>query len=151
MVRALTASDDPAARALAHAAYDGTRNLARALELIALAVSGEDPECVGVVSTTDAVVDALLLHGPIAGALAVEKLHLLVGREAASSAALLDAFCREAGWRMIVCEVTADTRHATTVSVLAARGFTGEGSVATYFDDDTDLLIFVLRRDAGEG
>ena len=105
----------------------------------------------GVVSTTDAVVDALLLHGPIAGALAVEKLHLLVSREAAPAAALLDEFCREAGWRMIVSELAGDTRHASTVSVLAARGFTREGSVPAFFDDDTDLLMFVLRRGAGEG
>jgi hypothetical protein len=150
VVRALTASDGAAARALVHAAYDGTRYLARTLELLDLALSGRDLESVGVVSTTDGVVDAVLLHGSLAGAMAVQRLHVLLGRVAVTGPFLIDVLCRETGWRMIVCELAEESCHATTASVLAARGFTREASVAAYFDDDTDLVLYVLRRGAAE-
>jgi hypothetical protein len=144
-VRPLTAFDGAAARQLAHSALGGTRHLARTLELVERALGGRDPECVGLVSTTNEIVDGLLLHGSLA-ATAVEKVHVLVGSDVQSLARLTDALLRRAHRRMIICELSEGAEHANAMSALVVSGFTREGSVAAFFDDETALALLVLRR-----
>lgn len=148
-VRALTASDGASARALAHDTYGGTRYLSRTIELLELALGGNDPECVGMVSVRDEVAVALLLHGPVAGAIAVEKLHLLLGSDVRSLGALIDAWREAVRCRLVVCELPEDRAHATSAEVLTARGFVREGSVSGFVDDHTALALFVARTASG--
>lgn len=142
----LTSTDGPAARRLVHAAYSGTRYFTRAMELLALALGGRDPECAGVVSETSGNVDALLLRGSVAGAVDVEKVHALIGGDVEAMSRLVDALRRASHWRMIVAELPEDQWHATAAAALVSRGFTREGSVAGFVSDDTSLALMVLRR-----
>lgn len=151
VVRPLTAADGGAARALVQSTYAGSPYLSRTLELLDVALRADDRECVGIAHATDADVDAILVHGVIAGAAGVEKLHVVVANDPAGAAALIDALCHQPRWRMIVCELPEDALHARTSKALTERGFTREGSVAAFFDDRTDLTLYVLRRGAQGG
>jgi hypothetical protein len=150
-VRALTASDGAAARALVHSVYARSRYVARTLELLDQALDGNDPECVGMVLATVDAVDAMILHGSIAGASAVRKIHTLVGRDVETLASLVDALRRSETWRMIVCELPEDDCHAIPAEALAQREFTREGSVRAFFDEQTDLALYVSRRGTVSG
>jgi hypothetical protein len=103
------------------------------------------------VSTTGHEIDGLLLHGPIAGALAVEKIHALVGRGLASLTPLVKALASKTDWRMIICELPDDSEHSIPSAALVAASFACEGSVAAFFDDETALGLWILRRGAGSG
>ena len=151
VVRTLSASDLSPALGLATQALVGSRYLARALELLALAASGTDAECAGMIAAIDGDLDALLLHGPLAGAVAVEKVHLLIGRDVQALVPLIDALRRREHWRMIVCELAEGREHGVAAAALVAGGFTREGSIAGFFDDATDLALHVLRRSEPAG
>ena len=146
-VRSLTARDADDARALVHASLEGTRYLARTLELLETALGGMDPECAGMVRVAERSLDALLMHGPIAGATGVEKLHALVGTDVEALSELVRVLPGTHSARMIICELPRAPAHATAAEVLATNGFTREGSVARFFTEDTALDLLVWRRD----
>ena len=139
------------ATAVVRAGLDGTRYLARALELLEAALAGDDPECVGKVSLREHSVDGLLLHGPIAGALAVEKLHVLIGDDPDALGVLVRSVRDTTSARMIICELPDTPEHAAAFAVLAANGFTREGSVAQFFAEDIALDLLVWRRAEARG
>jgi hypothetical protein len=151
-VRALTAQDGVAARALVHAVYAGTRHLMRTLELIDLSLTGEDPECLGLAcAADDGVLEGIVLYGSIGGAAGVVRLHALFGHGADRLAALIGGVAtvdsaRDA--RMFMCELSDAPEHALASNALASRGFTVEARIAEYFADGLALDVLVLRRSA---
>jgi len=149
-VRALAAQDGPSARELVHSAYGGTCHLVRTLELLKIALTGSDPECLGMVSTAgDKSVDGLLFYGSVGGAAGLIKVHVLAGAIMARLTALLgsardlDSF---RGARMFMCELSDAPEHARASAALIAFGFTCEASIADYFADGLTLNVLVQRR-----
>ena len=149
VVRPLTLTDGPAARALARSVYGGTRYLTRTLELVEFALRGDDPDCLGLVGVSIASIHGLLLHGPVAGASGVIKVHALIAsapKVLTSMLSVLRDVISVADARMIVCELPGGAEHSVAAAALIKNGFTREGSVSGFFAEDIALGLFVWRR-----
>ena len=151
MVRALSAQDGDSARALVQSAYGGTRHLMRALELLESALTGNDPECLGLACTAgDGRLDGVLLYGIIGGAAGVIKVHELVGAVEAL-APLIGGVRRVTSARdarMFICELSNAVEHLLASKALASHGFSCEARIADYFADGISLEVLALRVDA---
>ena len=145
-IRALAASDAEPARALVRAALDGTPYLKRTFEQLDVALGGDDPECVGMLAQSAQGAVGVLLHGRVAGATRVEKVHVLIGDNAESLGFLLRALSATSDARMIISELPGAKAFATATAALAANGFTREGSVEGFFSEGTALELLVWRR-----
>lgn len=141
-VRALRGSDFPAARALVSQQFTGTPYEARLFEQLALATTGNDPECQALVAG-DAP-RGLALFGSIAGADGVVKVHALVGDDSEALRSLITAV-RDTAARLIVCEIAGDTPFDVTARILRELGFEDAGRIADYFRDDVPLLVLTWR------
>jgi hypothetical protein len=145
-VRALAASDAASARALLQSSYANSRHLARALELLAVAVRGDDPECLGLISPgRDAGAGALLLYGNLAGASGVCRIQLLAGDDAHLTRLLRAMLDLTRNARIFICELPVGAEHAVTAEALAAAGFMREGGIADFFAEGVALDLLVLR------
>jgi hypothetical protein len=140
-IRALQGSDVSAARALISAQFAGTPYEARLLEQLALATTGDDPECRALVAGD--VPRGLVLFGSVAGANSVVKLHALSGDPSALRA--LAAEVRDIGARLVVCELADDTPFDVTGQILRELGFEEDGCVADYFREGVALLVITWR------
>lgn len=152
-VRPLRAGDGDACRALLAAAARDTPYAARLLELLAQALAGGDAEVRGLVAVRQGEIEALALHGIVAGSIGAGRLHCLVARPAAEdgdedAAALLlrsvDASARSAGARFLVAELPDDPAAAALAAPLRRHGFHEEARVADFFRDGIDLLFLRL-------
>jgi hypothetical protein len=150
VVRALAATDADRVRALARSVFDGTRHVRRTLELVELALTESDAECLGlVVAGVDGVVQGFVIYGPVDGAAGVMRVTALVGRSEDALDALLGRLrlldaVREA--RMFFCELSDEPVHAPAFTALVTAGFTREDRIADYLADGIALDILVLRR-----
>ena len=150
-MRALSAHDAGAARALVQSAYGRTRHLARTLELVELALTGNDPESVGLACVVaDDSLAGLLLYGTIGGAVGVIKVHALLGETVEELASLIDALRSVCDARMFVCELSDERTHALASRALASHGFMCEGRIADYFSEGVALDLLVLRGARGQ-
>ncbi|MEO8335578.1 MAG: hypothetical protein ABI664_11430 [bacterium] len=140
-VRALRPTDMVAARALVSAQFGGTPYEARLLVQLALATSGDDPECRVLVSDDEP--RALVLYGSIAGAMGVVKIYALAGNAIASRS--LVAAVRDTDTRLFVCEVAEDMPFAVTTRILRESGFEEAGRVADYFREGVALVVLTWR------
>ncbi len=141
-VRALRLSDATAARALVSAHFARTPYGARLLEQLALALSGDDPECRALVAIVEP--GALALFGSVAGATGVVKLHALAGDDRRALRALASAV-RDTDARLVVCEIADDAAFAVTGQILRELGFEEAGRVADFFRDGVDLVVLTWR------
>jgi hypothetical protein len=152
-VRAIVASDAVSARSVVLAQFGDTPYCVRIQEQLDIALTGEDPEYLGLVmpqSGGHGVLGALL-YGPIAGASGNVKLHSLVGADVDVLVLLLDALLAESTERtkrMIVCETAEDLPYSAASCALTARAFTRAGRVADYFQDGIALDVLVWRSQA---
>lgn len=148
-VRALAVSDAEAARVLVRSVFQGTRHLERSVELLELALTGSDRECLGLVCpVSDGSLDGVILYGTIEGAPGVIKIHDVIGATVRAVAALINGVCdREFSRhvRMVICELSRAPEHALARNVLTSRGFTREASIEDYYADGAGLDILVLR------
>lgn len=148
--RALEPGNAASARALVHRALGGSRHAGRVLELLDVAISGTDAECVGLVDAgvDPSLVSGLVLSGPVAGATGVLKIHALVGANADVLVTLVNALVlgpQGRAARLIVCEIADDPACAGAAAALRASAFTREGRVEDFFADGVDLDVLVLR------
>ena len=149
-VRALEARDSDSLRVVVRAQFSETQYCVRILEQLDIALTRRDPEYIGHVALQPASqrVLGVLLHGPVAGAKGVVKLHTLVGAGGDVMTALLDsllAASAERADRMIMCEIADDVSFTCAANALLGCGFTREGRVADYFRDGSALDILVWR------
>ena len=148
--RALEPGDADSARALVHRALGGSRHAGRVLELLDVACTGADAECVAlVVAGIDPLLACgLVLFGPVAGATGVLKIHALVGANADVMVTLVNAIVlgpQGRAARVIVCEIADDKACAVAARALLASAFAQEGRVEDYFADGVNLDILALR------
>ncbi|MES2177579.1 MAG: hypothetical protein V4550_06905 [Gemmatimonadota bacterium] len=134
--RPLAQSDAAGARVLIEAQFNGTRYLARLLEQLDAALTGDDPEYCGLIADDG----GLILYGPLAGAVGVVKLHAIVGD---AEDVLHGVITDDA--RMIVCEIPYDAPFQAASETLLRRGFIREGRVDAWFSDEIALDILVYR------
>lgn len=122
------------------AQFRETPYCARILEQCDLALGGADEEYAALGSET-----GLLLHGVVAGAPGVVRLHALVGIEASALRALVHALQAGGSCRILVCEMAQDAPFAVARDSLIECGFAREGHVPDYFRDGVDLGILTWR------
>ena len=146
VARALQPADAGAARALVVAQFSGTRYESRLLEQLAHARRGDDPECRAMVAIApgDQHLHGLMLFGTVSGAQGVAKIHALVGEDRDAQRTLAGSV-RDAGARMVICEVGDDAPWLVTVEVLRELGFAEEGRVADFFRDGVALRVLTWR------
>jgi hypothetical protein len=147
-LRPLMPEDEPAARALLDAAFQGTRYLARVREQLDAALQFEDPEYLAVLAERDHALVALAMFGAVSGARQCTKLHVLAGTDPAALVALSDGIagvCAEAGERLIVAELPDDEPFRAGATALVAAGFGEEGRVEDYVADGVALRLLVRR------
>ena len=117
-----------------------------------MAAEHGDPASHALVTERDGTVAALALFGPVAGAVGVWHLSMVllaprvelrdVGR-AMVEAVVADV--RRAGGRLIMAELPADAALGRSLSLLRANEFRQEGRIADYYRDGVALLF--LRRE----
>jgi hypothetical protein len=149
-LRPLMPEDADAARAVIAARLGGTRYEARALEQLDAALSFEDPEYMALLAAEPASgqLAGLVLFGAVAGATRVTKLHLLLGDDAGTGAALAEAVrtvASDSGERMVVAEVPDDMPFRVAATALRERGFREEGRVDDFVTDGVGLRFLVWR------
>jgi hypothetical protein len=148
IVRTLHSDDARSASSLIDARFAGTRYRDRMHELLESALRFEDDEHLGLVGADDgaAGVCALALHGAIAGAHGVMRLHALVGDGSSSDAAVLRALLTaSAHERMLVCELPDDAPFEHVARALTRSGFIEEGRVDDLVADGVSMRLLVRR------
>jgi hypothetical protein len=130
---------------------DGTPYLERVTELLG-AAEADDPECRALVIARDATVAALALYGPVAGAVDVWRIAMLLfapqveSREAGR--AIIDVVVeqvRVSRARLLVAELPADAVLGRTLTVLRANGFRQEARIPDFYREGVAQLF--LRRE----
>jgi ribosomal protein S18 acetylase RimI-like enzyme len=149
--RPLAPGDAEPVRGLVWGALGITPYVDRVIELLS-AVERGDPASHALVTERDGTVAALALFGPVAGAVGVWHLSMVllaprvelreVGR-AMVEAVVADV--RRAGGRLIMAELPADAALGRSLSLLRANEFRQEGRIADYYRDGVALLF--LRRE----
>ena len=122
------------------AQFRETPYCARILEQLDLALGGADEEYAALVSDS-----GLLLHGVVAGAPGVVRVHALVGVEASALRVLVDALRAGSTGRVLVCEMAQDAPFAVALDTLIECGFAREGHVPDFFRDGVGLDILTWR------
>jgi ribosomal protein S18 acetylase RimI-like enzyme len=124
----------------------------RALEVLALAERGHDPEHRALVIARDGTVAGLALFGTITGTMTGAKLHMAVlapGVEASDvGARLMDAVAaaaREAGANFLIAELPDDPAIGAILALLRDHGFHEEARVPDFYRDGV-ALTFLRRR-----
>lgn len=148
--RPLTVADVEPVRALVWGALGVTPYVDRVMELLAAAEHG-DPESQALVIERDGTVAALALYGPVAGATDAWRISMIlvaprvelrdIGR------AMVDAVvasARQAGARLLVAELPADTVLGRSLSLLRANDFDQEARIPDFYREGVALLF--LRR-----
>ena len=146
-VRALEPADAEPVAALVRDSLAGTRYEMRTMEIVACALDSASGECQGLVALGPREdLRGVLVHGPLAGADTVEKLHLLTGTSDALDA-LITALAAARGRlvRMIVCELPSDLPFEPASRALERASYRREGTVEGVFTSSVALEIYVLR------
>jgi hypothetical protein len=149
-LRPLMPEDADAARAVVVARLGGTRYEARVLEQLEVALSFEDPEYMAVLAGApgSSHLCGLAMFGAVAGAQRVTKLHVLLGDDGGTCAALASAvrtMASESGERMVVAEVPDDPAFHQAVITLRDGGFHEEARVDDFVADGLGLRFLVWR------
>jgi hypothetical protein len=149
-LRPLMPEDAGDVRALVVARLSGTRYEARALEQAGVALSFEDPEYMALLAAApeSGHLVGLVMFGAVAGAQRVTKLHVLLGDDAGTCAALATAVrtvAADSGERMLVMEVPDDAPFRDAVMALRESGFAEEGHVDDFVAESVGLRFLVWR------
>jgi L-amino acid N-acyltransferase YncA len=149
--RPLQPEDSQATRVLLMGALGITPYIDRALEVLALAERGNDPEHRALVIARDGTVAALALFGTLAGTARGARVHTAVlapGVEIEDvGMRLLDAVAsavRGAGADFLLAELPDDPALGTTLALLHQHGFRDEARVPDFFREGVALTF--LRR-----
>lgn len=149
-LRPLMPEDAAEARAVVVARLGGTRYEARALEQLDIALTFEDPEYMALLAAEprSSRLIGLVLFGAVAGAKQVTKLHVVLGDDEGTCAALADAtraVASDSGERMIVAEVPDDPAFHEAVVALRGSNFHEEGHAEDFVADGVGLRFLVWR------
>lgn len=149
-LRPLMPEDGGAARAVVAARLGGTRYEARALEQLDVALTFEDPEYMALLAADpgSSQLVGLVLFGAVAGAKQATKLHVLLGDDAGTCAALAEAvrtIAQDSGERLVIAEVPDDPTFRVAVAALREGGFNDEDRVDDFIADGTGLRFLVWR------
>lgn len=144
-------ADAGAARMLVQRVLAGSRHASRVLELLDMATTGADIECMALVLADgdQSPLTGVVFFGLVAGADGVMKIHAIVGVDAAVMVMLVDDLMLQPhvrAARMIVCEIADDESCAEAAAALLARAFKREGCVEDFFADGVNLDLLVWRR-----
>jgi L-amino acid N-acyltransferase YncA len=145
------ADDQAAARVLIIGALGITPYVDRAMEILALAERGHDPEHRALLIARDGTVAGIALYGTIAGAEGAAKLHVAVlapGVDANDvGARLLDAVGTRVaaeGARFLLAELPDDPAMGSVYALLRAHGFREDARVPDFYREGVALTF--LRR-----
>jgi hypothetical protein len=152
-LRPLLPEDADAARALVVTELSGSRYERRVLEQLDLVLSFEDPEYMALLAAMpdSGRLVGLVMFGAVAGAQRVSKLHVLLGDDEGTCAALAAAVrsvASAAGERMVVAELPDDPAVRHAIAALRGSGFDEETRVDDFIADGIGLQFLVWR--AGE-
>lgn len=149
--RALLPEDSQGTRVLLMGALGVTPYIDRALEVLAHAERGNDPEHRAMVIARDGTVAALALYGSIAGTQFGARLHtaaLAPGVETSDVGARLmqavAASARESGARFLLAELPDDPAVGAILTLLREQGFDEEARVPDFYRQGVDLTFFRL-------
>ena len=150
----MKAADAAESRMLVQRVLSGSRHASRALELLDMASTGADAECMALVLADgdQSPLTGVVMCGLVAGAGGVMKVHAIVGVDAADIVMLVDGLLLQPhvrAARMIVCEIADDESCAEATAALLARAFMREGCVEDFFADGVNLDLLVRRLSQG--
>jgi ribosomal protein S18 acetylase RimI-like enzyme len=150
--RPLLPEDSQATRTLLMGALGVTPYIDRALEVLALAERGNDPEHRALVIARDGTVAGLALFGSIAGTVGGARLHvaaLAPGIEAGDVGdRLMNAVAksvRDSSARFLLAEMPDDPALGKVFTLLRDHGFREEARVPDFFREGVALTF--LRKD----
>ncbi len=145
--RPLQSDDSVPARELLIGALGVTPYVDRAIEILAAAERGADPESRAIVIERDGTVAGIALFGAIAGSAGGAKLHVAVlapGIDAEDGARLMQAVAsaaRESGARYLLAEMPDDPAIGGVLAFLREHGFHEEGRVPDFYRDGIALTF----------
>ncbi|HKO16983.1 MAG TPA: hypothetical protein VJU87_12140 [Gemmatimonadaceae bacterium] len=149
--RPLCADDQVGARVLIIGALGVTPYVDRAMEVLALAERGHDPEHRALVIARDGTVAGLALYGVIAGADGAARLHVAVlapGVDADDVGARLlsavEALVAAEGARFLLAEMPDDPAIGAIHTLLRTHGFQEDARVPDFYREGIALTF--LRR-----
>jgi ribosomal protein S18 acetylase RimI-like enzyme len=123
----------------------------RAMEILALAERGHDPEHRALVIERDGTVAGLVLYGTIAGTIGAAKVHMAMLAPGVNAAdvgvRLLDAAAadmRATGARVLIAEMPDDPALHAPTDLLRVCGFVEESRIPDFYRDGVALCF--LRR-----
>lgn len=149
--RPLLPEDTQGTRVLLLGALGVTPYIDRALEVLALAERGHDPEHRGVVIARDGTVAGLVLFGTISGTAHAARLHTAVlapGVENDDVGARLmrsvSDTVRAEGARFMLAELPDDPAIGSVLSLLRERGFEEDARVPDFYREGVALTFLRL-------
>jgi ribosomal protein S18 acetylase RimI-like enzyme len=149
--RPLLPEDTQGTRVLLMGALGVTPYIDRALEVLALAERGSDPEHRALVIARDGTVAGLALFGSIAGTIGGARFHTAalapgVGADDVGlrlMRAMADA-ARESGGRYLLAEMPDDPALGTVLALLREHGFREEARVPDFYREGVALAFLRL-------
>jgi GNAT superfamily N-acetyltransferase len=149
--RPLRPEDVQGTRVLLMGTLGVTPYIDRALEVLALAERGGDPEHRGLVVARDGTVAGLALFGTIAGTAGGARLYTAVLAPSVESsdvgARLIQAVAaavRESGARFLLAELPDDPAIGAVLTLLRENGFQEEARVPDFFRNEVALAFLRL-------
>ena len=150
--RPLLPEDTQGTRVLLMGSLGVTPYIDRALEVLALAERGNDPEHRAMVIARDGTVAGIALFGSISGTAHGARLHTAVLAPGVQTsdvgARLLRAVCdaaRDAGARFILAEMPDDPAIGTALTLLREHGFREVARVPDFFREGVALTFLRLE------